>query len=176
MLDEPGYKPKSSKNNEIDLLNHHIAGNDDLVRQILEENRALREENAVLELNQITKKMTIKPVDLDYILNSSTHSINSFDNQLVVPIQRQIGESHLHVENRLLKVEIEKLQYVSRIWERYTQELGILQKENDLLKEAVSRFKAASQRSCPSNEVPVASLSEHTVTDRNLNSILKQTV
>jgi hypothetical protein len=102
---------------------------EETIKSLREENQFLLEENALLELNSITSKMSIRPDSW----TGSTMVEN--DMSLLVPIQCQVGESVLQVENRLLKEQITRLQYISRIWDRYTAELHILQKENQMLKD-----------------------------------------
>jgi hypothetical protein len=103
---------------------------EEIIKSLREENKSLREENAALELCAITSKLAIRPDCW-----TSLRFANDSELGLLVPIQCQVGESVLQAENRMLKEQITKLQYISRIWDRYTAELHILQRENQRLKD-----------------------------------------
>jgi hypothetical protein len=130
------------KNTLLGNPNPKISDLENIIQKLREENQSLKSDNAALELNSITCKMTINPncfwsdLNADTVLNTTDPGIRSTTNaRLLVPIQCQVGESVLQVENRILREKIVKLQYISRIWDRYTAELHILQRENQILKD-----------------------------------------
>ncbi len=117
-----------------------------LIDQLHLENQALKSENAVLELNGIMSFHQL--YEVDELSKRSTNHLNSFGMQCPIPstfdetnvsMLGNLGNPSLLTENRMLKEQVAKLEYVSRLWTRYIDHLQILQQENRGLKQEISK-------------------------------------